>query len=108
VLALLAGSAGVTLGYILALVATVAAFGGGLTFPEVGAAYLVAAALGSVAPTPGGLGAFEAALVAALTGYGMPNGRAVAAALTFRFFTFWLPILPGWVLFHQMQRREEL
>jgi undecaprenyl-diphosphatase len=108
VLALLGGSAGVTLGYILALVATVAAFGGGLTFPQVGAAYLVAAALGSVAPTPGGLGAFEAALVAALTGYGMPNGRAVAAVLTFRLFTFWLPILPGWVLFNQMQRREEL
>jgi uncharacterized membrane protein YbhN (UPF0104 family) len=38
----------------------------------------------------------------------MPNGRAVAAVLTFRLFTFWLPILPGWVLFNQMQRREEL
>jgi uncharacterized protein (TIRG00374 family) len=108
VLAMLGGSVGVTLTYILALVATVAAFGSGLSFPQVGAAYLVAAALGSVAPTPGGLGAFEAALLAALTGYGMPNGRAVAAVLTFRLLTFWLPVLPGWVLFNQMQRREEL
>jgi uncharacterized membrane protein YbhN (UPF0104 family) len=108
VLAMLGGSVGVTLTYILALVATVAAFGSGLSFPQVGAAYLVAAALGSVAPTPGGLGAFEAALLAALTGYGMPNGRAVAAVLTFRLLTFWLPVLPGWVTFNQMQRREEL
>ena len=108
VLALLGGSIGVTLMYILALVATVAAFGSELSFPQVGAAYLVAAALGSVSPTPGGLGAFEAALIAALTGYGMRDGRAVAAVLTFRLLTFWLPVLPGWLLFHQMQRREEL
>jgi glycosyltransferase 2 family protein len=108
VLALLGGSVGVTLTYILALAATVAAFGSSLSFPQVGAAYLVAAALGSVAPTPGGLGAFEAALVAALTGYDMPNGRAVAAVLTFRLLTFWLPVLPGWLIFNEMQRREEL
>lgn len=108
VLALLGGSVGVTLAYIVALVATVAAFGSDLSFPQVGAAYLVAAALGSVSPTPGGLGAFEAALIAALTGYGMHGDRAVAAVLTFRLLTFWLPVLPGWVFFHQMQRREEL
>jgi undecaprenyl-diphosphatase len=105
---LLGGSAGVTLAYIAALAATVQAFGGGLSLPQVGAAYLVAAALGSVSPTPGGLGAVEAALLAALTGYGMPDGPAVAAVLTFRLFTFWLPVLPGWVTFHAMQGREEL
>jgi undecaprenyl-diphosphatase len=108
VFGLLGGSAGVTLAYIAALAATVQAFGGGLSLPQVGAAYLVAAALGSVSPTPGGLGAVEAALLAALTGYGMPNGPAVAAVLTFRLCTFWLPVLPGWVTFHAMQRREEL
>ncbi|HET6954694.1 MAG TPA: lysylphosphatidylglycerol synthase transmembrane domain-containing protein [Acidimicrobiales bacterium] len=108
VFALLGGSVGVTMTYILALAATVTAFGGGLSFPQVGAAYLVAAAFGSVSPTPGGLGAFEAALVGLLGGYGMADSRAVAAVLTFRLLTFWLPVLPGWVLFNQMQRREEL
>jgi glycosyltransferase 2 family protein len=105
---LLGGSAGVTLMYIAALAATVQAFGGGLSLPQVGATYLVAAALGSVAPTPGGLGAVEAALLAALTGYGMPSGPALAAVLTFRLLTFWLPVLPGWITFQQMQAREEL
>jgi uncharacterized membrane protein YbhN (UPF0104 family) len=105
---LLAGSAGVTLMYIAALAATVQAFGGGLSLPQIGAAYLVAAALGSIAPTPGGLGAVEAALLAALTGYHMASGPALAAVLTFRLLTFWLPVLPGWFTFQQMQAREEL
>jgi undecaprenyl-diphosphatase len=108
VIGLIGGSTGVTSSFILTLAASVAAFGGGVSFPEIGAAYLVAAALGSAAPTPGGLGAIEAALVTALTGYGMASGPAVSAALTFRLVTYWLPMLPGWVMFQQMQRREEL
>ncbi|HKY67875.1 MAG TPA: lysylphosphatidylglycerol synthase transmembrane domain-containing protein [Acidimicrobiales bacterium] len=108
VIGLIGGSTGVTSSFIVTLAAAVAAFGGGVSFPEVGAAYLVAAALGSAAPTPGGLGAVEAALVTALTGYGMSTGPAVSAVLTFRLVTYWLPMLPGWFTFQQMQRREEL
>ena len=108
VLSLTYGSLGVTMSFILTLAGAVAAFGGGVSFPEIGAAYLVAAALGSAAPTPGGLGAVEAALVGALTGYGMASGPAVSAVLTFRLVTYWLPMLPGWFTFHWMQRREEV
>ncbi len=108
VIGLIGGSLGITSSFILTLTASVAAFGGGLSFPEIGAAYLVAAAIGSAAPTPGGLGAVEAALIFALQGYGMDHGSAVPAALTFRLVTYWLPMLPGWFMFHQMQRREEL
>lgn len=108
VIGLVTGSMGVTSSFILTLTASVAAFGGGVSFPEIGAAYLVAAAVGSAAPTPGGLGAFEYALVLALGAYGMANGPAVSAVLTFRLVTFWLPMLPGWFMFQLMQRREEL
>lgn len=108
VIGLIGGSMGVTSSFILTLAASVAAFGGGVSFPEIGAAYLVAAALGSAAPTPGGLGAVEAALVTALTGYGMPAGPAVSAVLTYRLVTYWLPMLPGWFMFTHMQRHEEL
>jgi glycosyltransferase 2 family protein len=108
VISLLYGQLGITMSFILTLAAAVAAFGGGVSFPEIGAAYLVAAALGSAAPTPGGLGAVEAALVGALTGYGMSSGPAVSAVLTFRLITYWLPMLPGWLTFQQMQRREEI
>jgi undecaprenyl-diphosphatase len=108
VIGLIGGSTGVTCSFILTLAASVAAFGGGVSFPEIGAAYLVAAALGSAAPTPGGLGAIEFALVTALTGYGMPSSQAVPAVLAYRLVTYWLPMLPGWFTFQQMQRREEL
>lgn len=108
VVALVTGAIALNLASILTLAASVAAFGGGASFPEVGAAYLVAAAIGSATPTPGGLGAVEATLVAALSGYGMADSAAVSSVLTFRLATYWLPMLPGWILFHQMQRREEL
>src|SRR5262245_356335 len=108
VLALLGGALGITFAFILTLSASVAAFGGGVSFAAVGAAYLIAAAIGSATPTPGGLGAVEAALVAALTGYGMADSAAVSAVLTFRLATYWAPMLPGWIMFQQMQRNEEL
>jgi uncharacterized membrane protein YbhN (UPF0104 family) len=108
VIALVSGSMGITSSFILTLAAAVAAFGGGVSFPEIGAAYLVAAALGSAAPTPGGLGAVEAALVGALSAYGMASSNAVSAVLTYRLVTYWLPMIPGWFMFQFMQRREEL
>jgi undecaprenyl-diphosphatase len=105
---LFGGASGMTLSYVLALAASVEAFDGGLTVPQIGAAYLGASLVGNASPTPGGLGAMEAALVAALTGFGMASGPAVSAVLTFRLATYWLPILPGWIVFRWMQRREEI
>ena len=64
--ALFGGSIGVTLAYIAALACAVAAFDGGLSFAQVGAVYLGASLIAAAAPTPGGLGALEAALVAGL------------------------------------------
>ena len=45
--------------YIAALWFSLEAFGGGLSVAQIGAAYLGAAAIANVAPTPGGLGALE-------------------------------------------------
>jgi glycosyltransferase 2 family protein len=108
VMQLVLGSAGVTLAYMGALVAAIQGFGGGLSFPQIGAAYLGASALASASPTPGGLGAFEAALIAALSGFGLDDGAAVSAVLSFRLATYWLPTGPGWFAFHWMERNGEL
>jgi undecaprenyl-diphosphatase len=104
-LALFGGSAGVTLAYIAALAAAVAAYDGGLSVAQVGAVYLGASMIAAAAPTPGGLGALEAALVAGLTGAGMASGPAVAAVLSYRLATYWLPILPGWLSYRVLERR---
>ena len=108
VASLLGGSAGTTLSYVVALAASIQAFGGGLSYPQIGAAYLGASLVGNAAPTPGGLGAVEAALVAALTGFGLDNGHAVSAVLTFRLATYWIPTLPGWFTFRWMQTHDEI
>ena len=68
------GSALITLAYIGGLAASVQAFGGRAGITEIGAVYLGAAAIAAASPTPGGLGAIEAALVAGLTGIGVPPG----------------------------------
>ena len=103
---LFGGSALITLAYIAGLAASVQAFGGGPGLVVLGAVYLAAAALAAAAPTPGGLGAIEAALVAGLTGVGMQPGPAVSAVLLYRLATYWLPVLPGWLCWRSLQHRE--
>jgi undecaprenyl-diphosphatase len=103
---LFGGSVGVTLAYIASLFAAVLAFDSDLSFAQVGAVYLGSSIIAAAAPTPGGLGAMEAALVAGLTGLGMDSGTAVAAVLSYRLLTYWLPILPGWLGFRSLERHN--
>jgi len=103
---LFGGSALITLAYIGGLAASVQAFGGGPGIVVIGAVYLGASALAAAAPSPGGLGAIEAALVAGLTGVGMAAGPAVSAVLLYRLATYWLPVAPGWLSWRVLQQRD--
>jgi glycosyltransferase 2 family protein len=105
---LFGGSALVTLFYIAALAASIKAFATGPSLVVVGAVYLASAAVAAAAPTPGGLGAIESTLIAGLIAVGMQSGPAVSAVLLYRLVTYWLPILPGWVSWRFLQRREYL
>ena len=105
---LLGGSVVVTSGYLVAMYFAVQAFGGDLSFAQVGAIYLTGSAIASAAPTPGGIGALEAAVIAGLVAAGMPNDIAVPSVFLFRLGTFWLPILPGWGAFSWMQKADYL
>ena len=102
---LFGGSALVTTSYLVALFFAVEAFGGSnLSFAQVGAIYLAASAVATIAPTPGGLGALEAACIAGLVAAGMPNEVAVPAVFLYRLATFWIPVAPGWFAFTYLQR----
>jgi len=57
--------------------------------------YIVAYAVGTLAPTPGGLGAVEGLMIALFVGFGVPSAIAVAVVLVYRLINFWLPIPPG-------------
>lgn len=103
-MALFGGSAGLTVVFVLALAASLRAYGVALPVAQVTLVYLVGAAAGSVAPTPGGLGVKDAAWVAAITALGVASGPAVAGVLTFRLFTFWLPLAPGALTLRHLRR----
>jgi glycosyltransferase 2 family protein len=62
----------------------------------------------AVAPTPGGLGAIEAALVSGLTLFGVAAGPAVTGVLLYRLLTFWAPNAPGAVAVRRLRRRALL
>jgi glycosyltransferase 2 family protein len=98
----------VTAAYICCLDVSVRAFGGSLPFVAVAVVYLTGSAIGSAVPTPGGIGAVEAALAAGLTAAGMHGAAAFSAVLLFRAVTFWLPVPVGWAALGYLQRREVL
>jgi uncharacterized membrane protein YbhN (UPF0104 family) len=104
----LGGSLLLNAGYIAALWFSVRAFAGDPTLTAVAVVYLAGAAVASVAPTPGGLGAVEVALSTGLTAAGMPGASAVSAVLLFRIATYWLPVPAGWLAMHALQRRRAL
>ena len=105
---LFGGSALVTLAYIAGLVASVKAFGVSASIAQIGAVYLVGSLIAAASPTPGGIGAIEAALAAGLTGIGIPSGPAVSAVLLYRLATYWLPVPPGWLSWRLLQRMDYL
>ena len=104
---LFGGSATITLAYLAAMAASLAAFGSDASLPLVGLLYLTGSAVANAAPTPGGLGAAEAALIAA---FSLIEEAAIVipAVFLFRFVTFWLPILPGWLALTYLRNSDQI
>ncbi|MER7150492.1 flippase-like domain-containing protein [Streptomyces lydicus] len=94
---------------VMCLDASIRAFGGDqLSYASIAVAFLAGNAIGSAAPTPGGVGAVEGALIGALTFAGLPGDTAFPAVLLFRLMVFWLPVLPGWLAFTYLTRKGEI
>ena len=100
------GCAGTTLGMALTLWASIEAFGGGTTFVTVTVVTMVGGTLASAAPTPGGVGAVEAALIGGLAAFGVPTAIAVPAVLLYRVLTVWLPVFVGWPIMRWLTARD--
>ncbi|MFP5308119.1 MAG: lysylphosphatidylglycerol synthase domain-containing protein [Actinomycetes bacterium] len=105
---LFAGALLLNAAYIMALDHAVGAVGGDVGPGAVALVYLGGSAFAAVSPTPGGLGAVEAALVAGLSVVGVATPQAVAGVLLFRLLTYWLPTLPGWLAFRGLRARGHL
>lgn len=103
---ILLGCAGTTLGAALALWASIEAFGGGTTFVAVTVVTMVGGTLASAAPTPGGVGAVEAALIGGLAAFGVPAAVGVPSVLLYRMLTCWLPVFVGWPVMRWLTTNE--
>jgi glycosyltransferase 2 family protein len=100
------GCAGTTLGAALALWASVEAFGGGASFVTCTVVTMVGGTLASAAPTPGGVGAVEAALIGGLAAFGVPAAVGVPSVLLYRVLTCWLPVFVGWPVMRWLTENE--
>ncbi|MEV6884126.1 lysylphosphatidylglycerol synthase transmembrane domain-containing protein [Streptomyces sp. NPDC051135] len=97
--------------FVMCLDASIRAFGddsSSISLASVAVVFLAGNALGSAAPTPGGVGAVEATLTVGLIAVGLPKEVAAPAVLLYRLLTLWLPVLPGWLVFNHLTRKEAL
>ncbi|NLF03854.1 MAG: flippase-like domain-containing protein [Actinomycetales bacterium] len=104
----LGGNVLMTMGYVLAFDASLAAFGVELSLLDVAVIYLIANATGAAVPTPGGLGAVELALIAGLSGAGVPPAIATSVTVLFRVLTYWARIPIGWLAMRHLQKVGDL
>jgi uncharacterized membrane protein YbhN (UPF0104 family) len=95
-----------TLFNVLCLEYSGAAIGIHLSFITYFIIFTIGAGARNVTPTPGGLGGFEAGLVAGFIVYNVKSADALAAALLFRLVSFWLPLFIGFVCFIYAQKRS--
>ncbi|RSX53125.1 Lysylphosphatidylglycerol synthase TM region [Bifidobacterium goeldii] len=68
--------------------------------------FLLANAIGSAVPTPGGLGGVEAALTFSFGAAGVPAGVALSATLLYRALFYWLRIPLGALAMRWLDRRN--
>ncbi|MFE6753099.1 lysylphosphatidylglycerol synthase domain-containing protein [Streptomyces sp. NPDC057684] len=97
--------------FVMCLDASIRAFGDEsttLSLASVAVVFLAGNALGSAAPTPGGVGAVEATLTVGLIAVGLPKEVAAPAVLLYRLLTLWVPVLPGWLFFNHLSRKGSL
>jgi glycosyltransferase 2 family protein len=102
---LFGGSALVTLAYVGGFIASVEAFGGGPGLAQVAAVYMATSVVATASAAPGGVGTFELTATTGLIGIGMSSGAA-GAVIIFRLATYWLPVLPGWLAWRRLQRKD--
>lgn len=90
----------------LTLWAILQALGIDLNFGLIFAAQVVSSAVATLSFMPGGLGVFEGSLTGILHLLGLSIESAFAATILFRGFTYWLPMLPGFLVTQREARKK--
>jgi glycosyltransferase 2 family protein len=107
-LLLLGGSFAQELAVAMTLSVSLRAFDDHLRLPTLLVVITLAAVIGGVSPSPGGMGVVEAGLILGLTAAGVAESDATAAVFIQRLFTSYLPPIWGWIALVWMRKREYL
>lgn len=107
-LLLIGGSVAITLLSSLTLYASIKSVHASAAIVGVFVIYVTASLVSNIAPTPGGIGATEAVLVVGLVAARISLPQAAAATVLFRLLTFWLPIIPGALALHYLNRQKTI
>ena len=102
------GALMLSLSYILSFSASLWAFGYTVPFAVLAITYLASNTVGSIVPSPGGIGPVELALTAGLVAASVPYGVALSTAIVYRLVTFWIPIPVGWLSLQRLQKVGDL
>jgi len=105
---LLGGSLANELLVAMALSVSLRAFDDHLRLPTLIVVITLAAIIGGISPSPGGMGVVEAGMILGLTAAGVSEADATAAVFIQRLFTSYLPPIWGWFTLMWMRKREYL
>lgn len=74
-----------------------------LTLSQAVLSYTMGNIIGSLVPTPGGLGGAEAGLYAGLIFFGYDHDASLTTVLLYRLITYWIPIIPGYMMYRHLK-----
>lgn len=101
-----AGSIVQTIAFVTCFGGCLASFGYPLPIVTLTLTYLLSNSLGSIIPSPGGIGPVETALTGGLSVAGVPYSIAFSTAILYRLFTFWGRVPLGWLALRYLSKRE--
>jgi glycosyltransferase 2 family protein len=99
---------GTTIFYLLAFYCCSRAIGVDITIMQAFIAFTLGVTGGTVSPTPGGLGGAELGLYTGLYSTGVSGPDALSIVLVYRLLAFWLPLIPGFLMFRYLLKHKVL
>lgn len=100
------GSILMTISFVACFGFALKSFGYELPLVTLAVTYLVSNSIGSLVPSPGGIGPVEAALTGGLVLAGVPYSVAFSTAILYRLFTFWGRVPLGWLALRFATKRN--
>lgn len=89
---------------VLTLICCAQALGVDISFADALLAYTFGNIAATLVPTPGGLGSAEIGIYSGLVIVGVDGTVAIAITLLYRLVSYWLSIIPGYLMFRQLRK----